>query len=309
MEIVFSADGKKIASRDGGNFIKIWNLPSGEKLQRLEIPATVYSMDFSSDGKKIAVGTWTTVNLRGNNEREVIEAIPLTIFDADSGQKIREFGRGDEAIAVAFSPDGKKIIAGSKFRTARIWDTESGEELKTLEGHTHVVNFVVFSPDGKKIVTTSYDKTTRIWDAESGEELQRLDMSFNSVAVSPDSKKIAASGKGAVLIWDAESGKELKKLAHVPEETPINDRVCSVAFSPDGTKIAAGYGKGIVRIWDIGSGGELRQFETGGERENVHSIVFSPDGKKVAMGGDFVLQLWDLERLPTPVVRPAIINF
>ena len=41
----------------------------------------------------------------------------------------------------------------------------------------------------------------------------------------------------------------------------------------------------------------------------IMEIVFSADGKKVAMGGDFVLHLWDLERLPTPVVRPAIINF
>ena len=58
--------------------------------------------------------------------------------------------------------------------SARIWDAESGKELRRLVGHTQVIGSAAFSPDGKKVVTASWDQTARIWDAESGRELQRF---------------------------------------------------------------------------------------------------------------------------------------
>ena len=66
--------------------------------------------------------------------------------------------------SVAFSPDGKRIVTGSRDDTARIWDAETGKELQKLEGYASTVNSVAFSPDGKKIVTGSTDGTARIWD-------------------------------------------------------------------------------------------------------------------------------------------------
>ena len=63
--------------------------------------------------------------------------------------------------------------------TARIWDAETGVELRVLEGHNddllHVLYFANFSPDGKRIVTANSDGTARIWDAETGVELRVLE--------------------------------------------------------------------------------------------------------------------------------------
>jgi len=67
---------------------------------------------------------------------------------------------------VAFSPDGKRIVTASADKTARVWDAESGKELRKLEGHTEGALCVAFSPDGKRIVTTSVDDTARVWDAD-----------------------------------------------------------------------------------------------------------------------------------------------
>lgn len=64
---------------------------------------------------------------------------------------------------VAFSPDGKAIITGSADKTARLWDTETGQQLKVLSGHEDLVLSVRFSPDGRSVATTSSDQTTRIW--------------------------------------------------------------------------------------------------------------------------------------------------
>ena len=75
--------------------------------------------------------------------------------------------------SVVFSPDGKYIASASWDQTIRLWDGETGEQLRPpLEGHEDWVKSVAFSPDGKHIVSASDDKTIRLWDAETGELLQ-----------------------------------------------------------------------------------------------------------------------------------------
>ena len=81
----------------------------------------------------------------------------------------------DWITSVSFSPDGRRIVTGSRDNTgnynntAIIWDAKTGVQIgEPLKGHSSNVNSVCFSPDGNKIVTGSYDNTAIIWDAESG---------------------------------------------------------------------------------------------------------------------------------------------
>ncbi|MEE0961888.1 MAG: hypothetical protein U0L54_05005, partial [Bacteroidales bacterium] len=66
----------------------------------------------------------------------------------------------------AYSPDGTKIISGSNDKTIKIWDANTGECLKTLEGHSQPVYSVSYSPDGTKIISGSFDNTIKIWGEE-----------------------------------------------------------------------------------------------------------------------------------------------
>ena len=77
-------------------------------------------------------------------------------------------GHSEWVLSVAYSPDGTKIISGSRDNTIKIWDANTGECLKTLEGHSNRVLSVAYSPDGTKIISGSGDKTIKIWDANTG---------------------------------------------------------------------------------------------------------------------------------------------
>ena len=91
--------------------------------------------------------------------------------------------------SVAYSPDGRHIVSGSKDNRIRIWDAETGSAVgDPLEGHTDWVWSVAYSPDGRHIVSGSKDETIRIWDAKTGSAVSELlEGHTGSVQFIPDS--------------------------------------------------------------------------------------------------------------------------
>jgi WD40 repeat protein len=101
-------------------------------------------------------------------------------------------------IAVAFSPDGRHVIAGAGNGTLRLWEVASGVTTRVLEGHLSGVSAVAFSPDGRYVVSGSYDGTLRLWNVASAEELARLygDGYFLATHIAPDGKSLVAGDSG-----------------------------------------------------------------------------------------------------------------
>ena len=73
-------------------------------------------------------------------------------------------GHAKGVISVAFSPDGSVVVSGSRDRTIRLWNVQTGNCIHALEGHTDIVISVVFSPDGKFFASGSFDNTIKLWD-------------------------------------------------------------------------------------------------------------------------------------------------
>ena len=106
--------------------------------------------------------------------------------------------------SVAFSPDGKLVLAGGMDDAIHLFQLSDGKERK-LEGHTQQLLGAVFTPDGKRILSGSYDQTVRLWDVESGKEVCRFFGHTNwvwGVAVSSDGKLgLSGSLDKTVRLW------------------------------------------------------------------------------------------------------------
>src|SRR5262249_29448335 len=141
--------------------------------------------------------------------------------------------------------------------TVKLWDVESGKELKTFV-HPKDVNGVAVSRDGKWLLTGCDDYTVRLWDLKSGQEVRRYTGHSGyayGVAVSPDMKHIASgSADRTVLIHDFATGNKLREITGPANYTN------SVAFSSDNRYVFA-CGDSVPRMWEVDSGKDVRRFE------------------------------------------------
>ncbi|KAG6329275.1 hypothetical protein ID866_9814 [Astraeus odoratus] len=141
--------------------------------------------------------------------------------------------------SVAFSPDGRWIVSGSRDKTIRVWDAHTGCQIGSpFEGHTDSVCSVAFSPDddGRWIVSGSDDNTIRVWDVHNGSQIgspfEGHTDSVLSVAFSPDGRWIVSGSLDKTIrVWDAHNGSQIGS----PFEGHTH-WVTSVSFSPDGAQ-------------------------------------------------------------------------
>jgi WD40 repeat protein/serine/threonine protein kinase len=199
-------------------------------------------------------------------------------------------GHTGPILAVAYSPDGQRIVTGSADKTARVWDANTGQEFFPLEGHTEPVRSVAFSRDGQQIATGSWDKTARVWDANTGRHLITLNghkEAIYSVAFSSDGERIVTGSQDQTAkVWDANSGKELFPLGG------HSNRVWAVAFSTNGQRIVTGSWDQTAKIWDAATGKELTTLT--GHSGAVFSVAFSPEGQRIVTGSqDHSATVWD----------------
>ena len=95
------------------------------------------------------------------------------IWNLAGGEPIKLGGHTAAITAVAFSPDGTRVLTGSQDNTAKLWDAHTGKEILSLPGHTQEVTSVGFSPDGLHVLTSSRDGTAIIWLARIGANKER----------------------------------------------------------------------------------------------------------------------------------------
>jgi WD40 repeat protein/transcriptional regulator with XRE-family HTH domain len=200
-----------------------------------------------------------------------------TLIRSLSGLYNRKLFRGHAGVivALAFSPDGKYVLTAGADRTPRLWNIQTGQEIRRYIVHRGAVRTVAISPDGKFVLTGGDEKIARLWDAKTGRQLHVFSdhgSSVTSVAFSPDGKYILTVARSTSMhLWNANTGQKIRDFSADTE---------SASFSPDGRYILTHRGLSSS-IWEVATGKEFRRFPV---LETIVSEVFSPDGRYVLTG-------------------------
>lgn len=170
--VAFAPDNQTALSIDGNtghddNVIRTWQVPFPLETRRIERQAAS-CLVCSPNGKYVLVGSYAQNG-----------AAPVYLWDRTAGHPppnpasppplgtpspVRRFdGHTGNVNSVAFTPDSKRAVSAAADKTIRVWDVESGKEVKVFKGHTGNVRSVAISPDGKRMVSAGDDATLRLW--------------------------------------------------------------------------------------------------------------------------------------------------
>jgi serine/threonine protein kinase len=222
------------------------------------------------------------------------EDVPeISIMDDDLPRRPpqRTRPRADEGITVKLDE-----ISGSIRRDGEVRPPAIAE----LVGHSGPIRGATFSASGRYLATASDDRTVRIWDLKLWKPVACLRGYAGSVrcaAFSSNDELVAWSGAGyfgvPVLVWNLKTGK-LEASFEFANEVTSDCQVDAVAFSPDGSLLAAGCNGGggfetpeSVRTWKVDTGDELDHFSGDSHNMSLRSedvrgvVAFSADGTRL----------------------------
>ena len=157
----------------------------------------------------------------------------------------------DAVYALAFTPDGKRLVSGGADRSVKVWNVATGTRLYTLSDATDGINTIALSPDGERVAAGGLDKTIRIWHL--GEKEGTLENTLIAhedailkLAWSPDGKHLAsAAADRTIKLFRASDLTEVRTFAKQP------DWAFGLEFAPNGKSFAAGLFNGLLEIYEV----------------------------------------------------------
>jgi WD40 repeat protein len=309
--VAFTPDGAAVISGSHDHTVKRTSLATGEV--EWHAPGAfeqVNSVALSEDGSLLATGSSDGRFARGVRQAGAKGIGPgaVRLWDARTGRLLRRLGDpADQIMAVALSPDGRRVAAGGGGPdgkgVVRVWDAAGGSPVWSAGEHAAEVLAVAFAPDGSSLASAGADGVILLRDPQTGSVARTLpghDRGATSLAFSADGAALACGGgDGTTSLWETRTGRRVRTFRPASSQagTITGDRpITSIALSRDGETLAtctAGVNQtfaGPVRIWDVRTGELRREFSeppiTG------RPMALSPDGTVLATGGKSV-QLWD----------------
>ena len=275
--VAFSPDGLTCASTSADG-IQVWEAATGQHITTLAGPPNFsHALTYLPEGARLATGS---VDARDAKHT-------LKLWEVETGKNIATLqGHTDGVATVACSRNGTLLASGSKDKTVRLWEVETEKNIATLQGHGKMVSSVAFSPDGTKLASGSQDTSIRLWEIPTGKALYTIG-GVNSPQIRVEVLPVPRPGQD---ISELQIDNDVDSEAEI-----IRDWVQSVAFSPDGTKLASVSYDMTVRLWDVLTQKHITTLID--EHYSVWSAVFSPDGTKLAVGtgtGNHTVELWEV---------------
>jgi len=268
---------------------------------------TIEKLAYSPNGKLLASLATAMQNKR----------FGIQIWDIKTG---KDAGppqlNGSDILDMAWAPDNRRIVIGTKTGSAVIWDVVSGKTVHQLSRAKQPINAVAWSKDGRWIAHGTAEGPVIVRAASNGKAWKVLQQPASRLAFSRNNKYLAAAAKGTVSIWNVATGmrwrrytgtwakpyslefspdgktlamaagkvylydlRQKARLTTVPGAVP-NDVTLSIAFSPDGKTLVTAGISGDIRLWDVAGKKSIRWFKG---QSSVFAATFSPDGKTLTI--------------------------
>lgn len=315
------ANPTRIAAACADKTVRVWNLADGKEILKLDHPAPVRALAFSSDGARLATGC--------DDQR-------ARVFDLTSGLELQQFVQGGAVTSVLFHSDQQTLIIGCADKTVSLTPVQV---TRVIAAHTGPIHDVTLTPNGSHVLTAGEDGQVKLWNAASG-GLERTFAGHQgpvfTAAVTPNTLAVVSGGADKHLrVFTFADGKEVKALPHpapirrisISRDSAVAAAVCldrsvlatqiaftpgqalpanfgtvlltgghdgpaqAVAFLPDPFHFVTAGADKTLRQWRLSSDGPLRQFA--GHGNIVNTVDFSPDGGTLASGShDGTVRLW-----------------
>lgn len=264
-------------------FVSLWDVETGKEIREFKGHSDrVLYLTFLPDGKRA---------LTASTDRS------LKLWEVATGLEIRMLGKLNDAGGVAaLSVDGKRALSVDA-GYIRLWNVDSGVQIKKFEKPDGTIASLGFSPDSRLVISGDHaleQKSIRIWDAESGKVLHRLDATGTfqwAGTFSPDGKYLLTQRKWNqpsdhvdLVLWDTKNWTEIRKFEKYRSD------VTFAAFTPDGRHIFCAAGGDLINMWEVETGKEVWY--------TVHPV------EKAALSADGKLAVTTTQRVGYPGRHP-----
>ncbi|MBD1824897.1 caspase family protein [Cyanobacteria bacterium FACHB-DQ100] len=245
-QIVFSPDGKRLASASQDKTIKLWNIEKGILIQTLSAHTeAVTALSFRSDGEVLASGSADQT---------------IKLWNVSKGRILDTFkGHNATASVIRFSPDGRILAAGTLTNTLHLWypDSQNPILLGThgSRSEAQAINDLAFTPDGKTIASAGSDSTIKLWTAGKAsseretvptQTLSGHEAAVTSISFIADGKVLASGGRDRTIrLWNMQDGTFLKTLLG------SQDQIEQIALSSDSKTLLSVGNRYGLKIWDF----------------------------------------------------------
>ncbi|MCA9139240.1 MAG: hypothetical protein KDB00_20845 [Planctomycetales bacterium] len=260
------------------------------------------------------------VELSDDNSEAWVGSSDANVYCVDltseSMARVPMGGDGHASYVTGVCRYGNVMITSGYDKHLVWWDTDSRESVRKIVAHNKWIRSVAFTPDGSRIISIADDMRVRVWEASTADLIgdvsdhavmtqQNYPSMLYALDVSPDGELFATADRvGHIAVWETESLKKIQQFDAPKMYTwdPKQRRhstggIRSLAFSPDGKRLAAGGighvgnidhlgGPSRIEIFDLESGSQVLEIEDNKKQGLVEQIAWQKDGEWIlAVGG------------------------